>query len=139
MNVLRAACLLFVIMTGVVPPASAEGADDPFVILAGLPRDHLLEITLDDGSERKFINDGDTVILRGWGEKGGVRLAKSVEEAETLVKQMLGRTLVTHQTGPVGKQVGRVYIEDGYWDHSDAAVVFQLSASSFQPPAQGPV
>ncbi|MCR9149402.1 MAG: ADP-forming succinate--CoA ligase subunit beta [Rhodobacteraceae bacterium] len=47
------------------------------------------------------------------GEKGGVRLAKSVEEAETLVKQMLGRTLVTHQTGPVGKQVGRVYIEDG--------------------------
>jgi len=47
------------------------------------------------------------------GEKGGVRLAKSVEEAETLVKQMLGRTLVTHQTGPAGKQVGRVYIEDG--------------------------
>ena len=47
------------------------------------------------------------------GEKGGVRLAKSVEEAETLVKQMLGRTLVTHQTGPAGKQVNRVYIEDG--------------------------
>jgi succinyl-CoA synthetase beta subunit len=47
------------------------------------------------------------------GEKGGVRLAKSVEEAETQVKQMLGRTLVTHQTGPAGKQVNRVYIEDG--------------------------
>ena len=47
------------------------------------------------------------------GEKGGVRLAKSVEEAETLAKQMLGRTLVTHQTGPVGKQVNRIYIEDG--------------------------
>ncbi|MEI4484920.1 ADP-forming succinate--CoA ligase subunit beta [Frigidibacter sp. MR17.14] len=47
------------------------------------------------------------------GEKGGVRLAKSVEEAEALTKQMLGRTLVTHQTGPAGKQVNRIYIEDG--------------------------
>ncbi|MBC7138814.1 MAG: ADP-forming succinate--CoA ligase subunit beta [Defluviimonas sp.] len=47
------------------------------------------------------------------GEKGGVRLAKSVEEAETLTRQMLGRTLVTHQTGPAGKQVNRIYIEDG--------------------------
>ena len=47
------------------------------------------------------------------GEKGGVRLARSVEEAETMAKQMLGRTLVTRQTGPVGKQVNRIYIEDG--------------------------
>ncbi len=47
------------------------------------------------------------------GEKGGVRLAKSVEEAATLAKQMLGKTLVTHQTGPAGKQVNRIYIEDG--------------------------
>ena len=47
------------------------------------------------------------------GEKGGVRLAKSVEEAEMEAKKMLGRTLVTHQTGPAGKQVNRIYIEDG--------------------------
>lgn len=47
------------------------------------------------------------------GEKGGVRLAKSVTEAEELTRQMLGRTLVTHQTGPAGKQVNRIYIEDG--------------------------
>ncbi|ROU01159.1 ADP-forming succinate--CoA ligase subunit beta [Histidinibacterium lentulum] len=47
------------------------------------------------------------------GEKGGVRLAKSVEEAEAEAKRMLGRTLVTHQTGPAGKQVNRIYIEDG--------------------------
>ncbi|RVT82757.1 ADP-forming succinate--CoA ligase subunit beta [Rhodobacteraceae bacterium CCMM004] len=47
------------------------------------------------------------------GDKGGVRLAKSVEEAATEAKRMLGRTLVTHQTGPVGKQVNRIYIEDG--------------------------
>ncbi|TNF60804.1 MAG: ADP-forming succinate--CoA ligase subunit beta [Rhodobacteraceae bacterium] len=47
------------------------------------------------------------------GEKGGVRLTKSVEEAAAEAKKMLGRTLVTHQTGPAGKQVNRIYIEDG--------------------------
>ena len=47
------------------------------------------------------------------GEAGGVRLAKSVEEAADEAKKMLGRTLVTHQTGPAGKQVNRIYIEDG--------------------------
>ncbi|MDQ2092092.1 ADP-forming succinate--CoA ligase subunit beta [Marimonas arenosa] len=47
------------------------------------------------------------------GDKGGVRLAKSVEEAAEEAKRMLGRTLVTKQTGPNGKQVNRIYIEDG--------------------------
>ena len=47
------------------------------------------------------------------GEKGGVRIAKSVSEAAEMARQMLGRTLVTHQTGPAGKQVNRIYIEDG--------------------------
>jgi len=47
------------------------------------------------------------------GTKGGVRITKSVEEAASEAKKMLGRTLVTHQTGPTGKQVNRVYIEDG--------------------------
>ena len=47
------------------------------------------------------------------GEKGGVRLAKSTSDAEEMTRQMLGRTLVTHQTGATGKQVNRIYIEDG--------------------------
>ena len=47
------------------------------------------------------------------GEAGGVRLTKSVQEAADEAKKMLGRTLVTHQTGPAGKQVNRIYIEDG--------------------------
>lgn len=47
------------------------------------------------------------------GEKGGVRLAFSATEAAEEAKKMLGRTLVTHQTGPAGKQVNRIYIEDG--------------------------
>src|SRR5208282_2576645 len=47
------------------------------------------------------------------GDKGGVRLAKSVDEVNTFAQQMLGATLVTAQTGPHGKQVNRLYVEDG--------------------------
>ncbi|WP_237155272.1 ADP-forming succinate--CoA ligase subunit beta [Oryzibacter oryziterrae] len=47
------------------------------------------------------------------GEKGGVRLAKSIEEVKQFASQMLGATLVTKQTGPAGKQVNRLYIEGG--------------------------
>jgi len=45
--------------------------------------------------------------------KGGVRLARSVEEVAANAKEMLGRVLVTKQTGSAGKQVNRLYIEDG--------------------------
>ena len=45
--------------------------------------------------------------------KGGVRLAKSVEDVVANANEMLGHTLVTKQTGPAGKQVNRLYIEDG--------------------------
>ena len=58
------------------------------------------------------------------GDKGGVRLAKSIEEVALFSKQMLGATLVTIQTGPAGKQVNRLYIEDG----SDIEKEFYLSA-----------
>ena len=57
------------------------------------------------------------------GEKGGVRLARSVEEVRRFAEEMLGRTLVTHQTGPQGKRVNRLYIEQG----SDIAKEFYLS------------
>src|SRR4051812_8211467 len=57
------------------------------------------------------------------GEKGGVRLAKSIDEVKQFAQQMLGRTLVTAQTGAAGKQVNRLYIEDG----SDIASEFYLS------------
>ncbi|TIL80029.1 MAG: succinate--CoA ligase subunit beta, partial [Mesorhizobium sp.] len=45
--------------------------------------------------------------------KGGVRLAKSVAEVVANANEMLGHTLVTKQTGPAGKQVNRLYVEDG--------------------------
>ncbi|WP_276312082.1 ADP-forming succinate--CoA ligase subunit beta [Paracoccus siganidrum] len=47
------------------------------------------------------------------GEKGGVRLTRSVEEAANEVQRMLGRTLITHQSGPAGRTVNRIYIEEG--------------------------
>src|SRR6187549_1502914 len=49
----------------------------------------------------------------GRGKGGGVKLARSADEAAELAKQMLGMTLITHQTGPEGKKVGRVLIEEG--------------------------
>lgn len=45
--------------------------------------------------------------------KGGVRLAKSIDEVEANAKEMLGNTLVTVQTGEAGKQVNRLYVTDG--------------------------
>ena len=49
----------------------------------------------------------------GPGAKGGVRVVKSAEDVKTNAAEMLGRVLVTHQTGPKGKQVNRLYIEEG--------------------------
>lgn len=49
----------------------------------------------------------------GRGLGGGVKLARSIEEVESLSSEILGMTLVTHQTGPEGKLVQKVYIEEG--------------------------
>jgi len=49
----------------------------------------------------------------GRGKGGGVRLAKSIEEVRAEAQRMLGMTLVTHQTGPKGRLVRRLYIEEG--------------------------
>ncbi len=57
------------------------------------------------------------------GEGGGVRIARSVEEAAEEARRMLGRTLVTRQTGAAGKEVGRIYLEDG----ADIAREFYLA------------
>jgi len=62
---------------------------------------------------------GGTVVLKaqihagGRGKGGGVRLAKSPEEAEALAREMIGMTLVTHQTGPDGRKVLVLLIEEG--------------------------
>ncbi len=49
----------------------------------------------------------------GRGKGGGVKVVKSIDEVRAEAERMLGMTLVTHQTGPEGKEVHRVYVEDG--------------------------
>ncbi len=49
----------------------------------------------------------------GRGKAGGVKLAKSIEEVKEFSSEMIGSNLVTHQTGPEGKEVTRVYVEEG--------------------------
>src|SRR5258705_93366 len=49
----------------------------------------------------------------GRGKRGGVKLARSADEARELARTMLGMKLVTHQTGPEGKEVGVLLIEEG--------------------------
>ena len=62
---------------------------------------------------------GGTVVVKaqihagGRGKAGGVKVVKSPEEAEKAAAAMLGKTLVTHQTGPQGREVKRLLIEEG--------------------------
>lgn len=49
----------------------------------------------------------------GRGKGGGVKLAKTLDEVKTISSQIIGMTLVTHQTGPEGKKVNKVFIEQG--------------------------
>ena len=49
----------------------------------------------------------------GRGKGGGVKVAKSIEDVKRLASEILGMQLVTHQTGPAGQKVRRLYIEDG--------------------------
>ena len=59
----------------------------------------------------------------GRGKAGGIKLIKNVSDLENEAKKMMGKTLVTHQTGPEGKQVKRLYIEEA----SDISKEFYLS------------
>ena len=59
----------------------------------------------------------------GRGKAGGVKLIKNIQELETEAKKMMGKILVTHQTGPEGKEVKRLYIEEA----SDILNEFYLS------------
>ena len=59
----------------------------------------------------------------GRGKAGGVKLVKKISDLETEAKNMMGKVLVTHQTGPQGKQVRRLYIEEA----SEISKEFYLS------------
>ena len=69
---------------------------------------------------RELLTGGKTVVVvkaqihaGGRGKGGGVKLAKSPEEAGEIFKKMIGMQLVTHQTGPQGQKVRKIYLEEG--------------------------
>jgi succinyl-CoA synthetase beta subunit len=69
----------------------------------------------------------------GRGKGGGVKIAKSPVEAEQLAKQILGMTLVTHQTGPEGRKVGRVLIEEGLQIERELYLSIVIDRASASP------
>src|ERR687890_115031 len=71
------------------------------------------------------------------GEKGGVRLAKSVDEVKQFAQQMLGKTLVTIQTGEAGKQVNRMYIEQVAHDTPEKILTFSVDPATGVMPHHG--
>ena len=75
--------------------------------------------TAGDAREIAHRLGGSVVVVKaqihagGRGKGGGVKLARSADDAERIARDMLGMTLVTHQTGPEGRVVGRVLVEEG--------------------------
>ncbi|HLR19545.1 MAG TPA: ADP-forming succinate--CoA ligase subunit beta [Staphylococcus sp.] len=75
--------------------------------------------TADEAVEKAKELNSDVYVVKaqihagGRGKAGGVKIAKSLSEVETYAKELLGKTLVTHQTGPEGKEIKRLYIEEG--------------------------
>jgi succinyl-CoA synthetase beta subunit len=69
----------------------------------------------------------------GRGKGGGVKLAKSPEEAEAIARKMIGMNLVTHQTGPEGRIVGRVLVEEGLQIARELYLSLLLDRASGKP------
>ncbi|HWW61761.1 MAG TPA: ATP-grasp domain-containing protein, partial [Thermoanaerobaculia bacterium] len=84
----------------------------------GVPTPRGVMVDTSDEAYHAAKDLGGRVVVKaeihagGRGKGGGVKLAKSAEEAAELTKQMLGMTLVTHQTGPEGRVVRKVLIEE---------------------------
>jgi succinyl-CoA synthetase beta subunit len=69
----------------------------------------------------------------GRGKGGGVKLARTPEEAERIATSMIGMTLVTHQTGPEGRVVGRVLVEEGLQMQRELYVSIVLDRAAGKP------
>ncbi|MBO0996896.1 ADP-forming succinate--CoA ligase subunit beta [Bacillus sp. SD075] len=75
--------------------------------------------TVDEAVEAAKELGTEVVVVKaqihagGRGKAGGVKVAKNLDEARTYAQEILGKTLVTHQTGPAGKEVKRLLIEEG--------------------------
>ena len=92
-------------------------------------------------SEAKAIAEelGGKVVIKaqihagGRGKAGGVKLAKSPQEAEKIASEILGKTLITHQTGPEGKKVRKILVEEAMEIEREfyAGIVLDRSVSKF--------
>jgi len=69
----------------------------------------------------------------GRGKGGGVKLAKSPDEAEALAGRMIGMTLITHQTGPEGRVVSRILVEEGLQMTRELYLSILLDRASGKP------
>jgi succinyl-CoA synthetase beta subunit len=69
----------------------------------------------------------------GRGKGGGVKVARSPDEAEALARRMIGMTLVTHQTGPEGRVVSRVLVEEGLQMTRELYLSIVLDRASGKP------
>src|SRR4051812_19463010 len=83
-----------------------------------VPRGHLAVTPLEAEGAARQLGGGIVVVKAqihagGRGKGGGVKLAKSPEEARQHAEAMLGMMLKTHQTGPEGQKVRKVYVEEG--------------------------
>ena len=83
-----------------------------------VPRGEVAFSAVEAGEIARRLGGGVAVVKAqihagGRGKGGGVKVVKSPAEVEQIAGQMLGMNLVTHQTGPEGKKVGRVLIEEG--------------------------
>jgi succinyl-CoA synthetase beta subunit len=83
-----------------------------------VPRGEVTFVAADAVDIAKRLGTGVVVVKAqihagGRGKGGGVKLARSPQDAEKLARAMIGMTLITHQTGPEGRVVGRVLIEEG--------------------------
>ncbi|GGF11162.1 succinate--CoA ligase [ADP-forming] subunit beta [Halobacillus andaensis] len=83
-----------------------------------VPKGHVA-YSVDEAVEAAKKLDSSVTVVKaqihagGRGKAGGVKIAKNLDEVRTYADEILGKTLVTHQTGPEGKEVKRLLIEEG--------------------------
>jgi succinyl-CoA synthetase beta subunit len=103
-----------------------------------VPRGEVAFTSQEAGEIARRLGGGIAVVKAqihagGRGKGGGVKIAKSADEAEQFARQMLGMTLVTHQTGPEGRKVGRILIEEGLQIERELYLSIVIDRASASP------
>ena len=103
-----------------------------------VPRGEVAFAAVEAGEIARRLGGGVVVVKAqihagGRGKGGGVKLAKSSDEAEKLARAMIGMTLLTHQTGPEGRVVSRVLVEEGLQMTRELYLSIVLDRASGKP------